>query len=174
MKEIDYFRFDRSCTIFCREKEEKVKAYLTLRAKNMQLEETGKGKTWSQLALRHGSTVLTINRSVFVGPGFAGPGRQFNKTVVGAGNFFKDAPIKDKDVRQGILDHIYGTAVILGCSADPAFSPELGHYKLLFGIAKITSGLIFDGQGMLDAHGELVLDKFGQSGLQVFSEKELG
>jgi hypothetical protein len=124
MKEIDYFRFDRSCTIFCREKEEKVKAYLTLRAKNMQLEETGKGKTWSQLALRHGSTVLTINRSVFVGPGFAGPGRQFNKTVVGAGNFFKDAPIKDKDVRQGILDHIYGTAVILGCSADPAFSRE--------------------------------------------------
>jgi hypothetical protein len=61
-----------------------------------------------------------------------------------------------------------------GRTLRPVGGPELGHYRLLFGIAGITNGLIFDGQWMLDAHGQLVLDKFGQSGLQVFSEKEIG
>ena len=106
------------------------------------------------------------------GPGFAGPGRQFNKTILGTGNFFKDVPIKKKDVRQGVLDHIYGTEVILGCTGEPSFAVDLGHYKLIFGIANVMGGLIFDGQGMLDAHGKLVLDKIGQSGLQVFPDQE--
>ena len=52
------------------------------------------------------------------------------------------------------------------------FSKELGHYELVFAIARAMDGVIFDGQGMLDGKGKLVLDQSGQHDIQVWKSGE--
>jgi hypothetical protein len=174
VKTSEYFRFDRSCTIYCSEKGDKLHGFLEALAPELGIDVTGKGKAWTRIAIHNGTATITLNRSLFVGPGFAGPGRAFNKIILGTGNFFKDVPSKKKEVRKRVLDHIYGTVAILGCVAEPNFESERGDYGLLFAVSRFMKGMIFDGQGMLDAFGVLAIDKFGHTGLHVFSAKETG
>jgi hypothetical protein len=170
----DYFRFDKSCTIYCADRGDKLFTRIKELAPGARIEAAGSGKAWTQLAVTKGAASITLNRSLFVGAGFAGPAKNFNKIILGTGNFFKDVPTKKKEVRQKVLDHIYASVAIIGCVGEPNFANERGDYRLLFGIARFAKGMVFDGQGMLDSSGVLALDKFGRAGLRVFAAEELG
>jgi len=170
-----YHRFDRVCTIFSLDAKDAIRAYLEAHAAPCRVEFSGRGKVWSAATVRgpkDSDPVLTLNRLQFVGPGNKGPAAEFNQINMGTGNFFKDVRVKSKETRQKVLDQIYNSEVIVGCVGEPELSKELGHYRLLFGIAGVSRGMIFDGQGMLDPHGKLVLDKFGHTDIQVFEPEE--
>lgn len=163
-----YFKFDKVCTLFCHGEIDALKEYFSRPAEPLQV---SLGKLAKRIVVRDRAAVLTLHRSQFVGAGFSGPGREFNRTIVGAGNFFRNVRAK-KEIRQRVLDHIYATTTILGCVAEPAFSKA--HHAFVFGLARAMNGLVFDGQGMLDGHGMLVLDKLGHSAQRVFSQRTPG
>jgi hypothetical protein len=172
-KAAQYPRFDRACTIYCLKRNDVVVECLKNHLATLDLRVEKSRGAWRRITLRHADATLTLNKTRFVRPGFKGPDGAFNRVVMGTSNFFRTVRVHRVETRQSLLKAISETDMLIGCVAEPAFSAELGHYKLVFRIARAMNGLIFDGQGMLDAEGKLVLDKTGKHGLVVWSADEL-
>src|ERR1019366_6890352 len=109
------------------------------------------------------------NKTKFVRAGFKGPQGAFNRVTLGTCTFFRHVRVRPKEIRECLLSRISATQMLIGCVATPAFSAELGHYHLVFGIARAMDGMIFDGQGMLDADGRLILDRSGRHDVSVWT-----
>jgi hypothetical protein len=129
---------------------------------NSRLEVIGYEKEWQKLIVRDGSSTLTFSSLRRVAPG-----DQFSKLILGASTFFRrveTSAIKNKD---HILKAISGSKMILGIVAEPKMMQEYGHFDLVFDIAEELEGIIFNGGGILNAQGLLILDGQGNSEMSV-------
>jgi hypothetical protein len=164
-----YPLFDRACTIFCRAmKPDGVVEHVSSIVPNLRVRVRGGAKTWNAITLHHATATLVLTKTKFEGPGFKGRAGTFNRVTLGAGTYFRRVRVRPAAIREQLLAQISATELLIGCVASPAFSVELGHYSVVFAIARALSGLIFDGQGMLDGDGKLVLAATGQHGIQVW------
>ncbi len=164
----DYPVFDRVCTIFCpSEKHDATLACVGAVAPALKPSVRGGVAARKAITLNNASGVLVLTKTRFVRAGFQGAPGAFNRVILGACTFFRHVRVRPKQIREDLLRRISETKLLIGCVATPAFSADLGHYDLVFAIARAMNGMIFDGQGMIDARGTLILDKSGRHGLRV-------
>jgi cell wall assembly regulator SMI1 len=162
--------FDRVCTIFCPvQKHDATLACVKAVAPARKPSVRGGAAAWKAITLKDATGVLVLTRTRFVRGGFKGAPGAFNRVIVGASTFFRHVRVRPKQIREEVLRRISETNMLIGCVATPAFSADLGHYDVVFAIARATNGMIFDGQGMLDASGTLILDRSGRHGLRVWA-----
>ncbi len=89
------------------------------------------------------------------------PGDEFSKLILGTLTFFRNVETTALENKQKVMKLISATRWAIGVVAEPGFVDEAGHFDCIFGIAERLEGLIFNGWGMVDANGLMVLDKDG-------------
>lgn len=85
----------------------------------------------------------------------------FSQLILGTSTFFRHVNVVPVERRERLLDNISRCQFAIGITASPEFSEEERHFDMIFEIAKSLDGLIFNGSGMVDADGLLVLDNEG-------------
>ncbi len=164
----EYERFTDVCTIFCEAEAEEVRRLVEASAQRFGLSRRGPSKDgeWKKAVLFSQDAKMTINLSRYVGGGTSGARGKFNRVILGTTTFFQDVR-KRKAQRDEAMHILDGANTILGCVGEPFFSDE--HYALIFAVAAAGQGLVFDGEGLLDGAGRLVIDRSGRGDIQVFS-----
>lgn len=123
-----------------------------------ELDVSGAEGAWSRVRLRGRRATLVFTSLVGEEP--AG---RFERLVQDARGYFAAIPTRHVLRRDMILDHLAGCRLILGVVAEPEFDEEEGHFDWLWAIAEATDSLIFNGAGMVDAQGKLLLGADGGS-----------
>ena len=90
------------------------------------------------------------------------PGDQFSKIILGAANFFRRINTQATGNQEYLKDAIFKTTLLIGVVAEPELVEETGDFDLIFDVAESCDGLIFDGTGMVDASGSLLLNNEGE------------
>jgi hypothetical protein len=89
------------------------------------------------------------------------PGDQFSKIILGAANFFRRIKTDAVTNQNYIKAFVFDTKILIGVVAEPELVEAAGHYDLVFEVAERCDGLIFNGSGMVDPSGNLILGKDG-------------
>jgi hypothetical protein len=89
------------------------------------------------------------------------PGDPFSKIILGAANFFRRIKTEAVANQNYLKDSIFKTTLLIGVVAEPELTEETGDFDLIFAVAESCDGLIFNGSGMVDASGDLILDDTG-------------
>ncbi len=82
--------------------------------------------------------------------------------TLGLHNLFWNVKTEAANRRKVVLDAIASCVLAIGVVADPAFDESEGHFDLVLDVAKIGDGVIFNGSGILDSAGRLLLDHEGR------------
>jgi len=120
----------------------------------------GDAGKWLEIEV-NGKSKITFSTMERIPGGFD----EFSKLVLGTYSFFqhtKPISIGNKD---RTLAAISKCQFAIGVVANPAFDEDEQHFDIIFAIAKVLNGLIFNGSGMIDENGLLVLDGDGNSDL---------
>ena len=118
---------------------------------------TGDTREWQTLKIAQGS-IITLNsmrrqqKAEFT---------DFSRLILGTSTFYRHVNVMPVDRRERLLDDISRCQFAIGITASPEFNEEERHFDMIFEIAKSLDGLIFNGSGMVDADGLLVLDNEG-------------
>ena len=156
---MSYPLFDRACTIFCAtDRPDRVLACVKATVPTLRIT-TKRGA----ITIKDADSVLVLTKTKFVRGGFKGPHGAFNRAVLGAATYFRRVR-RPAAIRDRVVTQIAATQLLIGCVATPAFFA----HDVVFAIARAMNGLVFDGQGMLDGGGKLVLDSKGRHDIQVF------
>lgn len=99
---------------------------------------------------------MTLNRKVRLKPGDS-----FSKMVLGLHNYFRQVNTSAEAIKREVLDRVSGMELAIGVVAEPEFVEEAGHFDYIFGIAAAVDGIIWNGEGVLNADGQLLLDGEG-------------
>jgi hypothetical protein len=157
--------FDRVCTIYSKATKVDVNTVCSFSGDNtFSVEETA--ADWTKIVFRGAHASLTLNKTVYLGPGFTPPNGYFNKAVMGAHNYFRTIKTAHTDAQRSLVTAITKVKTLIGCVAEPAMSEEDGHYDIIFALAARFDGMIFDSDAMLDANGVVILDKSGRAGFR--------
>lgn len=118
---------------------------------------TGDIHEWQTLKLVQGSTITFHSMKRQQQPEF----NDFSRLILGTSTFFRHVNVTPVERRERVLDAVYRCQFSVGVVASPEFDEEERHFDMIFEIAKSLDGLIFNGSGMVDADGLLVLDHEG-------------
>lgn len=118
----------------------------------------GEAGDWTSIAVEGGDSSLVINREIF-----RENGDQFSRVRHGMSTYFEDAETEHEEVKAEVIRRIEAMALALGVVAEPAFDEDAGHFEAIFGLAETLNALIWNGSGVLNAEGELVLNGDGES-----------
>jgi len=124
------------------------------------VEVIGDADKWKQITVR-GQSTLT----------FAAMERrphehdEFSTLILGTYAYFQNTKTDFEAVKDRMLTSITGCQFALGVVGRPAFDEQEKHFDIVFAITEAFSGLIFNGYGMIDHNGLLVLDNEGNSDL---------
>jgi hypothetical protein len=88
-------------------------------------------------------------------------GDKIAKTLLGAFNYFDKISTDAKNNKEVALLHLSKCNASIGIKAQPAFTEKFHHVKYLFGVVNEFNGMIFNGSGLIDGEGGLVLDADG-------------
>ncbi len=146
-----------SLTIFGRKSERKAIVEGLRNATNLPIKISGNDDSWESLLVTAPRATLTFNALLR-----NEPGDQFSKTVLGGANFFRRVNTDAKNNQSFVKDAILNTKLIIGVVAEPELAEDAGFPDLLFEAAHRCDGLIFNGEGMVDTSGDLLLDKQGR------------
>lgn len=86
-------------------------------------------------------------------------GDHVSKTIMGTYNFFKNIPTEAYSNKEFIQQHLADCNASIGVKTSSDFSGNKYEYLLM--LVKEFDGLIFDGTGMIDQRGGLILDLDG-------------
>lgn len=89
------------------------------------------------------------------------PGDEFSKLILGTLTLFRDVSTVALENKQKVIDGVTETEWLLGIVAEPDFDESVGHLDCIFEITELLNGMIFNGLGMIDAEGKLILDLEG-------------
>lgn len=108
---------------------------------------------WDQIVVQDGPAVLTL-RPLQRSAG----GDRLSKILLGTINYFRQAP-GPEDRRRRVLEAVSRCQMIVGARAVPDYTD--GHLDLIFAVARVVDGLIFNGLEMLNFEGRTVLANDG-------------
>ena len=121
------------------------------------VEVTGVPQEWQTLKVVQGSTITFHSMKRQQQPEF----NDFSRLILGTSTFFRHVNVTPVERRERVLDAVYRCQFSVGVVASPGFNEDEKHFDMIFEIAKSLNGLIFNGSGMVDADGLLVLDRDG-------------
>lgn len=145
-----------ACTIYS-SKIDYQSVYETLsRLSPVPLEIIGNIQEWQTIKIIRESTIAfdCIKRK-------QGEFGEFSRLILGTYAFFQHVDVTDLTRRDRVLDAISNCQFAIGVIASPEFSEEEKHFDMIFEVTKSLDGLIFNGTGMIDETGLLVLDNMG-------------
>ena len=121
------------------------------------VEVTGSIHDWQALKIVQGSTITFNSMRRQQKAEFT----DFSRLILGTSTFFRHVNVTPVDRRERLLDTISRCQFAIGVGASPEFNEEERHFDMIFEIARSLDGLIFNGSGMVDSNGLLVLDNEG-------------
>ncbi len=120
------------------------------------IEVSGSAGDWQSLTITQQST-LTFN-SMRQNPGTFD---EFSELILGTYSFFRKIKTSDEEHKNAVLTDISKCQFAIGIGGFPEFNESEGHYDMIFAIAKALDGCIFNGSGMIDEDGLMLLDSDG-------------
>jgi hypothetical protein len=117
----------------------------------------GEAGEWEKLVLKGEKSTLTLNSMEH-----EKPGDQFSEVRLGLHNLFWNVKTDSLERRKTVLDAIASCVLAIGVVAEPTFEESEGHFECILDVAKIVEGVIFNGNGILDSEGRLLLDQEGR------------
>jgi hypothetical protein len=118
----------------------------------------GEVGSWSSVTVQHGDASLTLNRLVFTSPG-----DEFSKMQRGMWVYFDGVETAHTSIKPDLLERIESFALAIGVVAEPGFVEDSGHFDCIFGLAEALDAVIWNGNGILNAEGSMILDGEGNS-----------
>lgn len=109
---------------------------------------------WSRITISDGDTTLVLS-----GLKRVGPGDRLSKILLGTINSFERIASAPADRKRLIAVAVAKCQMIVGVRGRPMFTDA--HMDLIFDIAGACEGLIFNGSGMIDPEGRLILNYEG-------------
>jgi len=123
----------------------------------VSVEVAGVPQEWQTLEVVRESTITFHSMKRQQQPEF----NDFSRLILGTATFFRHVNVTPVERRERVLDAVYRCQFSVGVVASPGFNEDEKHFDMIFEIAKSLNGLIFNGSGMVDANGLLVLDNEG-------------
>lgn len=114
----------------------------------------GSISSWSRIEISDGYALLTLSAL----PKKAA-GDKASKVLMGTINFFQQVSSAPPGRKERIIDSVEKCRMIVGARGVPKFSDS--QMDLIFDIALGVGALIFNGSGMIDGEGRLLLDADG-------------
>ena len=93
------------------------------------------------------------------------PGDKVSKTLLGAYNYFRKIETNEVENKHYALKTISRSNTSIGVVAKPEFVEGSKHYEYILSLALRFDGLIFNGDGLVNEHGELVINEKGESSI---------
>ncbi len=90
---------------------------------------------------------------------------EFSDLILGTAAYFRRVETAHTNLKAKIITAISECQFALGVVGRPAFDEEEKHFDIVFAITEAFGGLIFNGNGMIDENGLMVLDSEGNSDL---------
>ncbi len=120
------------------------------------VEVSGFKDDWQSLTVTQQSTI-TFN-SMRQNPGTFD---EFSELILGTYSFFRKIETSDEDRKNAVLMDISQCQFAIGIGGFPEFNEAEGHYDMIFAVAKALNGCIFNGSGMIDEEGLMLLNSDG-------------
>jgi hypothetical protein len=121
------------------------------------IEIIGSEKKWHKIMVRDQAWTFTLSSMERVEPG-----DEFSHLILGTLNFFRNVETSSPGNKQRVMKLIRDTHWAIGIVVEPEFKDEAGHFDCIFEITELLGGLIFNGWGMVDENGLMILDKEGK------------
>lgn len=118
----------------------------------------GEVDDWSSITIEGEGTSMVLNRLIFVSQG-----DRFSQVQGGMWRYFDEVETVHTSIKSDLLERINGFALAIGVVAEPGLVEEAGHYDCIFGLAGALDAVIWNGNGVIDAQGEMILDGQGES-----------
>ena len=118
----------------------------------------GDDPDWSAITIEGDGSSLLLTRRVF-----ERPGDEFGRMQGGMSAFFERVETAHPAIKADVLERVENFALAIGVVAEPGFDDEAGHYECIFGLAAELDAIIWNGNGVLDAEGSMILDADGNS-----------
>ena len=145
-----------ACTIFCRVSEyETIYRLINQKLPNIQLD--GNSNLWRKIHVSSSKCEMVLSSLVQIQPG-----DRFSKIILGSLCYFENIKTNALRNQDHVLDLLTYCEMIIGVVSIPEFVDEDDTSEVIFGICEKTNGLIFDGDGMIDSNGKLVLGGRGE------------
>jgi hypothetical protein len=90
-------------------------------------------------------------------------GDKFSFMVLGVCNFFENIETKFKNQKQTIINQLLDCETAIGIVADSNFTETDERATFIYNLMQMFDGIMFDGQGMTDKNGKIILDHDGSS-----------
>lgn len=87
---------------------------------------------------------------------FPAIGGEFGRVYMGALNTIGRIPGLEQSVRDRLYDDVKRAGMILGCVVDPDFLEQDERFDVVFEIAHLCRGVVFDGFAFLTHNGEVI------------------
>jgi hypothetical protein len=123
-----------------------------------QLELVGTEKKWAQIIIITAEGKITFNSAQQ-----EKPGDEFSRMILGAHNYFRTIKTKNIKQQKRILDLLDECEMAIGVVADPDFTGTDKRLDLVFAIAGYLNAMMFNGSGMIDKDGAMILGSDGSS-----------
>jgi hypothetical protein len=111
---------------------------------------------WDNITLKFANSELRFNKLVQ-----ERPGDKFSKMILGMHNYFRKIDTIALGNKDYVLECIGNANLAIGVAADPKFSEEDEHFDIIFAVAEALRGVVFNGSGMLNTQGKMLLDDDG-------------
>lgn len=144
------------CTIFCPHVAyAQVTHYLEQNA-NGSFQIVGETEDWQTITVSHTRSTLK-----FTSLKYEQGGDKFSHLILSTHNFFRNVPASGAN-KQRALQALLSCEWIIGVVANESFDED-ENTALVFAITQLLDAMIFNGSGMLDKDGNLILDSQGNS-----------
>ena len=124
------------------------------------VEVIGDADKWEQITVR-GQTTLTF-AAIESRPH---EHDEFSDLILGTWTFFRRVETAHTSLKARVITAVSECQFAIGVVGKPAFNEQEKHFDIVFAITEAFGGLIFNGYGMVDQNGLMVLDKDGNSDL---------
>ena len=149
-----------ACTIYVNRVDySKVREIIEAVATN-SVEVVGNADQWQQITVR-GQSTLTF--APLEGRPYEHD--EFSDLILGTAAFFRRIKTTNASLKARLITSISECQFALGVVGRPAFDEQEKHFDIVFAITEAFCGLIFNGYGMVDQNGIMVLDSEGNSDL---------
>lgn len=125
--------------------------------KHCDIRIVGSKEKWEKIVAEHQEWTFSLTNMRRVEPG-----DKFSKLILGTLNFFYKINTDATHNKERIIKLVESSVWVIGIMVEPEFKEEAGHFECIFKIAELLDGLIFNGIGMIDKNGLMILDKDGE------------
>lgn len=146
------------CTLFCRR--DSPEAALAVAEANLRsrAQIDAPREQWIRAEFQQGKLSVRLHRTPF-----QKRGDELSRLILGLVNWLNNVAVVHPVATQFAVDHILETTAAIGFTALPDFNEDSGHFDCVFALAEELDALVWNGCGLLNADGEMVIDGGGGS-----------